>query len=144
MKKILTVTALIGAMTFAGIQAASAHGGRYYNDSNENNYGYCGSYNTDDRTFTKKDLEATEKFRVETNSTRKEIVVKRSELNALLRNDNPNTERVAKLTGELYDLGAELEAKAEEAGIRSRYAYDHGQGMMGTYGWGRGGHMMGW
>ena len=144
MKKVLTVTALIGAMTFAGIQTASAHGGRYYSDSNESNYGYCGSYNTDDRTLTKKDAEAIEKFQTETKSTRKEIVVKRSELNALLRNDNPDEKKVAKLTGDLYDLESEFEEKAKETGIRGRYAYDHGPGMMGTYGRGRGGHMMGW
>jgi len=144
MKKVLTVTALIGAMTFAGIQTASAHGGRYYSDSNENNYGYCGSYGTDERTLTKKDAEAIEKFRVETNSTRKEIVVKRSELNALLRNDNPDEKKVAKLTGDLYDLETELEAKAESTGVRNRHFYGHGPGMMGTYGQGRDGHMMGW
>jgi hypothetical protein len=51
---------------------------------------------------------------------------------------------VAKLTGELYDLGEKLDAKAEETGIRSRYAYDHGPEMMGTYGWHHGGYMMGW
>jgi hypothetical protein len=51
---------------------------------------------------------------------------------------------VAKLTGDLYDLETELNAKAEKTGVRNRYSYDHGPGMMGTYGRGRGGHMMGW
>ena len=102
MKKVLTVAALIGAMTFAGIQTASAHGGRNY--SNNNNYGYCGSYGTEYSTSTDENSATIEKFRAETNSTRKEIVVKRSELNALLRNDNPDEKKVAKLTGDLYDL----------------------------------------
>ncbi|MEN8233083.1 MAG: periplasmic heavy metal sensor [Thermodesulfobacteriota bacterium] len=139
MKKLMTAAALLGAISLAGIQTVSAHSGNY-----NNNNDYCGAYGTYDRTFSEKDVEAIEKFRVETNSTRKEIVVKRSELNALLRNDNPDEKRVAKLTGDLYDLETELEAKAEKTGVRNRYSYDHGPGMMGTYGRGRGGHMMGW
>jgi len=139
MKKLVTAAAIISIISLAGIQAASAHGGNY-----SNNNDYCGSYSTDDRNVTEKDAEAIEKFRAETNSSRKEIVVKRSELNALLRNDNPDEQKVAKLTGELYDLETELQAKAEKTGIRDRFAYEHGPGMMGNYGRGRGGHMMGW
>ena len=139
MKKLITATAIMSIISLAGIQAASAHGGKY---SNANDY--CGAYGTYDNTYTEKDAEAIEKFRVETNSTRKQIVVKRSELNALLRNDNPDEKKVAKLTGDLYDLKAELETKAEAAGIDNRYAYRHGPGMMRGYGWGPGGHMMGW
>jgi Spy/CpxP family protein refolding chaperone len=139
MKKIMTAAALLVAISLAGIQTVSAHGGNYRNNSD-----YCGSFSTDDRNITNTDSEAIEKFRTETHSTRKDIVVKRSELNALLRNDNPDEKRVATLTGELYDLETELEAKAEEIGVRNRYAYDHGPGTMGTYDSGRGGHMMGW
>ena len=139
MKKLLTAVSIVSILSLAGIQTASAHS-RYYS----NNYDYCGSYSTDNRTFAEKEIEAVEKFRAETSSVRKEIVVKRSELNALLRNDNPDEQKVAKLTGELYDLETALEEKAKKTGIRNRYAYDHGSGMMGTYGWGRGGHMMGW
>jgi hypothetical protein len=51
---------------------------------------------------------------------------------------------VAKLTGDLFDLETELEAKAEKTGVRNRYSYDHGPGMMGNYGRGRSRHMMGW
>lgn len=137
MKKALTAAAIISILSFAGIQAVSAHGGY------GNNYGYCGSYGTDDNAYTKKDAEAVEKFRAETSTIRKEIVVKGSELNALLLNDNPDEKKVAKLTGDLYDLEAELEAKAEEKGLRSRNAdvnRHHRQG----YGRGYGHHMMGW
>ena len=90
------------------------------------------------------DLAGIEKFRDDTSASRKAIVVKRSELNALLRNDNPDEKKVAKSTGELYDIETELEAKAEEAGVRNRYLYEHGPNMMRGYGGGRGGHMMGW
>ncbi len=139
MKKLITAAALISVISLAGIQIASAHGGYYSNNSD-----YCGSYSTDDRTLTNTDAETIKKFRTDTKSVRKEIVVKRSELNALLRNDNPDERKVAALTGELYDLESEFEEKAEKTGIRNRYSYNHGPGMMGTYGRGRGGHMMGW
>ena len=138
MKKLLTAAAIISVLSFAGIQAVSAHSG--YN----NNYGYCGSYGTYDNAYTEKDKEALEKFSTETSSIRKELVVKTSELNALMRNDNPDEKKVAKLTAELYDLETELDAKIENAGLRGRYAYDHGPGMMGSYGRGYGRHMMGW
>jgi Spy/CpxP family protein refolding chaperone len=112
MKKFITAAAIISVISLAGIQTAFSHGG-YYSNNND----YCGSYSTDERTFTEKDAEAVEKFRAETNSMRKEIVVKRSELNAILRNDNPDEKRVAKLTGELYDLETELNTKAEKTGV---------------------------
>ena len=143
MKKTVTAAALIAALKFAGIQTASAHGGRYLGN---NNYGprYCDNYDNDSSSYTEEDQAALEKFRDDTTATRKEIVVKRSELNALMRQDNPDETKVAKLTGELYDLRAELDSKAEAAGIDERFAYGHGPGMMRGYGWGRGGHMMGW
>jgi hypothetical protein len=49
MKKILAAAALIAALAFAGIQTASAHGGRYFNS---NNYGpgYCGTYFNNNRS----------------------------------------------------------------------------------------------
>jgi Spy/CpxP family protein refolding chaperone len=143
MKKTITAAALIAALTFAGVQAASAHGGRYYN---ENNYGpgSCGNDYNESREYTAEDQAAIEKFKDDTKAIRKEIVVKRSELNALISRDNPDETEVAKLTGELYDLEADLESKAEAAGIDNRFAYSHGPGMMRGSGWGRGGHMMGW
>ena len=143
MKKTATAAALIAALTFAGIQSASAHGGRYYS-GNDYGPGYCGTYNSKPRGYTEEYQAAFEKFRDDTKAIRKEIVVKRSELNALLGKDNPDETKVAKLTGNLYDLEAELETKAEAAGIDNRYAYRHGPGMMRGYGWGFGGHMMGW
>jgi Spy/CpxP family protein refolding chaperone len=121
MKKIVTVAAILSVIGFAFYQAASAHGGRYYSD---NNYGpgYCGTYNSETRGYTEEDQAAFEKFRDDTTAIRKEIVIKRSELNALFGKDNPDETKVAKLTGDLYDLEAELETKAEAAGIDNRYA----------------------
>lgn len=142
MKKIVTAAALISVLIFAGIQSASAHGGRYFG----NNYGggYCGNYDDNSQGLTEKDQAAIEKFKDDTSAIRKEIVVKRSELNALMRQDNPDETKVAKLTGDLYDLKTDLNKKAEAAGIDNPSFYEHGPGMMQGYGWGRGGHMMGW
>jgi len=139
MKKLVTAAAIISIISLAGIQTVFAHGGGNYSNNND----YCGSFSTDDRNVTEKDAEAIEKFRAETSSSWKEIVVKRSELNALLRNDNPDEQKVAKLTGELYDLETELQAKAEKSGISGRNAYGHGPGMMGANSWGHGSGMMG-
>jgi peptidoglycan hydrolase CwlO-like protein len=139
MKKVIATTAILGIISLAGIQTVSAHSGNY-----SSNNDYCGNYGTYDRTYSEKDTEALEKFQSETSSVRKEIVVKRSELNALLRQENPDEKRVAKLTGDLYDLETELDAKAEKTGARSRFAYGHGPGMMGYGGWRHGRHMMGW
>jgi Spy/CpxP family protein refolding chaperone len=143
MKKIVTVLTILSLIGFASYKAASAHGGKYFGG---NNYGpgYCGNYYNDSTGYTEEDLAALEKFRNDTKVIFKEIVVKRSELNALMRKDNPDETKVAKLTGDLYDLEAELETKADAAGIDNRYAYIHGPGMMSGYGWGPGGHMMGW
>jgi Spy/CpxP family protein refolding chaperone len=142
MKKTVTAAALIAALTFAGIQSASAHGGRYYS-GNSYGPGDCGTYNSETRGYTEEDQATFEKFRDDTTAIRKEIVVKRSELNVLLGKNNPDETKVAKLTGDLYDLEAELETKAEAAGIDNRYAYRHGPGMMRGY-WGYGRHKMGW
>ena len=137
MKKTVAA-AIITALTFAGVQAASAYGGRYYN-SNEYGYG-CGNYDGDSRGLTEKDQAALEKFRDDTSALRKEIVVTRSELDALMRKDNPDETKVAKLTGQLYDLETELDKKAETAEIDGPMGYGHGPGMMRGYGW----RMMGW
>lgn len=144
MKKLVTAAALIGAISFAGIQIASAHGGRYYSDDNATGYG-CGNYDGNSSESTEENQAAIEKFKDDTRAIRKGIVVKRSELNALMRKDNPDETKVAKLTGELYDLETEFGTKAEAAEMGPRFNNGHGPGMMqGYYGSGRGGHMMGW
>jgi len=149
MKKIVTIAAILGVIGFASYHAASAHDG-FYN----NGYGYCNRYITDGAALTKEDAEAIEKFQTETSATRKELIVKRSELNALLSKDNPDETKVAKLTSDLYDLETDLGSKAQAAGIDNRFAYGMGPGMMRGYGYGPGmmqgygpgygRHMMGW
>jgi len=153
MKKTVTAAALLAALTFVGIQAVSANNTRF---TGNDNYGpgYCGNYFNGNYNFTKEDQATRDKFNTDTATIRKEIVVKRSELNALLNKDNPDETKVAKLTSDIYDLETDLDSKAEAAGIDDRFAYGmgpgmmrgygYGPGMMQGYGWGYGRHMMGW
>lgn len=138
MKKLIIAVAVAGLLGFAGIQIASAHGG-YVRDGG---YGYCGEYYDGDN---RKDNATLEKFRSETNDIRKSIVVKKSELRALLRQDNPDEKRVAQLSGEVFDLETELNEKATDKGITGRSNYGHGTSMMRDNGhhW-NGRHMMDW
>jgi hypothetical protein len=137
MKKLIIAVAVVGLLGFAGIQIASAHGG-YAQDGG---YGYCGEYYDGDNS---NDNATLEKFRSETNDIRKGIVVKRSELRALLQQDNPDEKRVAQLTGEIFDLETELNEKAADKGVTGRSNYGHGSGMMWGYGHRNGRHMMDW
>ncbi len=72
-------------------------------------------------------------FFEETKETRKEIFVKRSELDALMSQDNPDEKKVAKLTGEIYDLHTLMDEKAGKAfGDSPRYGYGRGRGGNGN------------
>jgi len=137
MKKTVVMAALIAALAFAGIQTVSANSDSNYGDSNYGP-GYCANYFNGGNGYTAEDRAAFDKFRDDTAGIRKEIVVKQNELTALMNRDNPDETKVAKLTGELYDLQATLDSKAEAAGIGNGFAYGHGPGMMGGYGWGPG------
>lgn len=140
MKRLLIAVAMIGLLGFAGIQMASAHGGYAQGGGN----GYCGDYSDGENTKDNKGNEVVEKFRSDTTDTRKSIIVKRSELRALMSQDNPDEKRVAQLTGEIFDLENELDKKATDAGITGRSNFGHGPGMMWGNGRGNGRHMMDW
>lgn len=133
MKKVLIAAALIGVVGFAGTQIATARG------NYSGVYGGCGNCTTGNQASSEENAKAYQKFLDETGAIRKDITVKGNELSALDRQDNPDEKKVAKLTGELYDLNTELNAKAEANGIDGRFA--RGPGMM----WNNGcNHMMGW
>ncbi len=67
--------------------------------------------------LSEEDRKALESFREETTAVRRELAVKGAELNALLRQDNPDEKKVAALTGELFDLRNQLRAKAREKNL---------------------------
>ena len=138
MKKLLIAVSVVGLLGFAGLQIASGHGG----------YGHGGGYEyygQDNESGTTKDNSVVEKFNTETNDIRRSIIVKRSELRALLNQDNPDEKRVAQLTGEVFDLETDLDKKAADAGITGRSNYGHGPDMMRGNGYRNSGrHMMDW
>ena len=113
MKKYLAAAALIGVIGFTGMSIANARGygngpGAGYGDCN--NREYCGNW-----SYSEEDKEKAAAFFKETRELRKEIVVKRSELDALLLQDNPDEKKVAKLTGDVFDLQTQMDEKADNA-----------------------------
>ncbi len=110
MKKYLAAAALIGAIGFTGISMANSP------DNYGSGYGNCGGPRyCDNWSSSEKDNEKASAFFDETKELRREIVVKRSELDAMMRQDNPDEKKVAKLTGDLFDLQNNMSEKADKA-----------------------------
>ena len=126
MKKYLAAAALIGAIGFSTISMADGRG----------NYGYgpgqgCGNCDggryCDNRAYSAKEDEKSAAFFAETKEIRKGIVVKRSELEALMQQDNPDEKKVAQITGELFDLQGVMEEKAGKI-FEGRPGFGYGPG----------------
>ena len=127
MKKYLAAAALIGLIGFTGISLANACG---YGYGPGPGYGDCDGSRSCSAWSSEKDDEKATAFREETKELRKEIVVKRNELDALMRQDNPDEKKVAKLAGELYDLQTMMQEKADKAFEgRAGSGYGPGQGF---------------
>jgi hypothetical protein len=65
MKKLVTAAAIIGIISLAGFQIASAHGGRYFSNDTYGP-GYCGTYYNGSRINAVQDQDSNEKFRENT------------------------------------------------------------------------------
>jgi hypothetical protein len=132
MRKYVVAAALIGAIGFTGFSMANARGNYGYGPGY--GYGDCGGYGyCNNSAYSEADNEKAPAFFEETKETRKEIFVKRSELDALMSQDNPDEKKVAKLTGEIYDLQTVMEEKAGKAfGDSPRYGYGRGRGGNGN------------
>lgn len=128
MKKYLMAAALIGAIGFTSFSMANARGNYGYGPGPV--YGDCGGAGyCNYSAYYDKDNEESTAFFEETKNTRKQIIAKQSELDALMRQDNPDEKKVAQLTGEIYDLRSLMEDKAEKAfGDSPRYGYGRGRG----------------
>jgi Spy/CpxP family protein refolding chaperone len=134
MKKYVLAAALIGAIGFASFSMANARGNYGYGpgpgNGNCGGYGYC-----DNAAYYDEDNENTPAFLEETKETRKAIFVKRSELDALMNQDNPDEKKVAKLTGEIYDLQTLMVEKSDKTfGDSPRYGYGRGRRGYGNCG----------
>lgn len=122
MKKYLAAAALVGALSLAGISMVNAHGyrgfgpGRWDGDPGRNpGFGYCDNYRyCDNRPYNEADSEKATAFFDETRDTRKQIIVKKSELRALMQQDNPDEKKAAVLAGEIFDLKNLMADKAQK------------------------------
>ena len=113
MKKVLVAAVLIGAISLTGFSLVNAHG-RYGSGPGQGygaceDCGYCTS-----RSNNEQDREKIAAFAAETKELRKQLAVKRSERRALMHQDNPDENKVAQLTGEIYDLKDLMAEKAKE------------------------------
>ena len=134
MKKFLVAAVLVGVLSFVGFSMVSAHGN--YGNGPGKGCGNCEGYATSNNwPINEQDKQKAVTFFEETKETRKQIVVRRSERRALMNQDNPDEKKVAKLTGEIYDLKNLLDEKAKEAfGDNPPFGYKHSRGGFGNCG----------
>lgn len=109
MKKVLVATALVATLAIIGIQQAGAYGpGECW----QNRGGAPG------QTLDKETLKKYEAFRTETAEIRKEMTIKRAQMQALMQGDNPDADRAGELASTLFDLRTQIQAKADDAGLQ--------------------------
>lgn len=136
MKKLLVITALVAGIGFFGLQQASAGKGEGPGMKSGCPKGAPCYSQLDVDTKAKVD-----KFYNDTKEIRKQIVMKHAEKRALMHSENPDPAKAAKLAGELFDLKATMQAKADEAGLSSVIDCDccvgFGYGMGPHHGAGR-------
>lgn len=114
MKKFLVVAALVGILCLVSFSLVSARGNFRYGPGMGYGHGDdCGNCNS--WSFDGQDREKVDTFLKETLDTRKQLAVKSSERRALMSQENPDEKRVAKLTGEIFDLKNMLDEKAKDA-----------------------------
>ena len=70
-----------------------------------------------------------DKFYDETKDLRKQMVMKHAEEAALMHATNPDADKAAKLAGEIFDLRATIQTKAEAAGVQGLIGCGGCQGM---------------
>lgn len=69
-----------------------------------------------------------EKFFADTKDLRKQIAEKKAEKRALMHSKTPDSQAVAKATGELFDLNSSLHEKAKAAGVHFYGKHHHKKG----------------
>jgi len=111
MKKVLVAAVLVGVMSFTGISMVNARGRHGFDP--DRGYGAGAGYCTN-QSYSAQDREKAAAFLDETKELRKQIVVKKSERRALMKQENPDEKRVAQLSGEIYDLKNMVADKAKE------------------------------
>ncbi len=132
-KKIVLGLALVGAVALAGIQTAGAGpwGGGPCNGNGNPGYG-CNA-----GQLNQASQEARNKFMNDTVQIRKDLATRWAEKRALMTSGSPDAKRVARLTGEIFDLREQLRSKADENGIQN-VGFMGGMGNGHVPGMGRG------
>lgn len=117
MKKALLVAGLVAGIGFIGLQQASAYQGMGGGGMGMGAGCPKGSaaYSQLDAAIKAK----VDKFHDETKELRKQMVMKHAEERAVMRADNPDSAKAAKLAGEIFDLQASIQSKAAAAGVQN-------------------------
>lgn len=117
MKKAIAITVLASVIGLTGLYQASAYMGqggmKGKGGCPGQGNGYRATAQMDDATKVK-----FEAFFKDTQELRKNIAVKRAEKRAMMRNEEPDAKKIGAITGELFDLRASMQAKAEAAGLK--------------------------
>lgn len=150
MKKIWLAVAMVGTLGLVGYQIADAGPG--WNGGMMEpgymmgpGYGYGGGPQQGARALDEDAIKARDKFFEETKDLRKELTVKNAELSAVMNQEKPDEKKVAKLSGEIFDLRTQMREKAQESGLHNGYGpgafgpgycqnFGGGQGMGRGYG----------
>ena len=146
MKKTLLAIAAVATLGLAVYQVADAQPyGTGYGMMMGPGYGMMGpgygGQAPDEAT-----LKAQEKFFKETTELRKQMTAKQAEMQAVMSTANPDPEKAAKLSEELFALREQMQAKATQSGVGTGFGGwrcsgpGMGRGMM----MGPGPHHWGW
>ncbi|MFU8818218.1 MAG: periplasmic heavy metal sensor [Desulfurivibrio sp.] len=127
MKKTLLSIALAAVIGLAGFQVAEARQGLGPGATAGPGYGRMVANLDEDA------IKARQQFHDETLELRRQIVVKQTELQAVLGSQKPDEKKAARLAEELFDLRTQKHQKAREMGIAMP-----GRGMGMGMGMGRG------
>ena len=107
----LLVVAVIVSLGLVSVHSADARGW----GKGQDGYG-CSNY-TQAGQLDEKTIEARNKFRQGNQELFKKMVTKKAELRAVFLQENPDSDKAAALSGELFELRNALHKKAEEAGL---------------------------
>lgn len=111
--KLTFLLLVAGAISLAGIQDVSA------NEDEGASMPYHHGMKQG-RQLSEEMLKNHDAFLQDTKELRKNMMVKRAEMRALMQATNPDSERVSVLAGELFDLREQLRTQAREKGLPVR------------------------
>jgi zinc resistance-associated protein len=112
-KKIIIAAAVTTALTFTGLQAATASPG----ETKGRGPGFQHPCPGQGQSFDEATQKARDTFLSETTELRKSMAEKRAAKRAVMNSTTPDPEKAAQLAGELFDLREQLRTKAKTAGL---------------------------